>query len=199
MNVEFSERTASFLLPGWRTWACALMLFVMAEPANAQPDVVIHSVQASRDEGVYYLDVRLDYQLSDAMKDAAQNGMALTFLVEIELRRERDYLWDSAVASLTQRYRLNYQPLTRNYLVQNLNSGAQYFLPTLDTALAVAGAVIKWPLIDSNLLADDAHYYGRLRAGLDVDDLPIPLRLQSYLALAPGWKMTSDWVVWKLP
>lgn len=165
----------------------------------AAPSVTIDSVRASRDEAVYYLDLRLGYQLSDAMRDAVLNGMALTFLVEIELLRERKYAWDSTVATLEQRYRISHQTLTGNYLVQNLNSGAQHILPTLEAALSVAGIVTRLPVIDRNLLEEGERYYGRVRAGLDVDDLPIPLRLQSYLAMAPGWNMSSDWVSWKLP
>ena len=185
---------------GWRGLICAILLGVMPVPVSAaMAAVAVESVRASHDEAVNYLDLRLNYQLSDVMRDAVQDGMALTFLVEIELLRERSYVWDSTVAVLEQRYRLSYQTLTRNYLVQNLNSGAQYILPTLELALSVLGTVSRVPVIDRNLLDNDEQYYGRVRAGLDIAKLPIPLRLQSYLALAPGWQMSSDWVAWKLP
>lgn len=172
-------------------------LLALSSAASAQ-SISISGVQVSEKDGVQYLDARVHYEFSDAMRDALYNGVALSFVLDIELFRSRDYIWDEAVTSLHQRYYLSHQPLTRNFLVSNANSGAQHILPTLEVALSVMGTVVRLPLIDSNLLDDQANYYGRLRARLDSDELPIPLRLQTYLYLAPEWRLTSDWYPWTL-
>ena len=146
--------------------------------------------------GVYRLNARLEYHFSRAALDALQNGVPLTVKVEMEVRRRRPWLWDETVYTLAQRWRLEYHALSRQYLVTNLNSGERRGFPSRIIALQAMGRIQDFPLLDQSLLASDERYEGALRARLDLDALPAPLRLFAYLS--EDWRLTSEWYIWLL-
>ncbi len=145
---------------------------------------------------VFYLSASFDLTINERMEEALLKGVPLTFAIDIEVFQPRRYLWPRVVAAITQRYRLEYLPLSQQYLLKNLNSGAQNVLPTLAVALAVLGTVVDLPVIDSSLLIADESYMGRMKVGLEHDELPLPLHLQSYLT--PGWTLESGWYSWPI-
>lgn len=147
-------------------------------------------------EGVYRLNATIDYDLSQAALDALQNGVPLTISLEMEVRRERKWMWDDTVASLQQRFRLEYHTLAQQYLVTNLNSGEYKSFPTRGSALEFLGRVRDFPLLDRSLLDPDEQYYVQLRATLDIESLPAPLRPLAYLS--GDWRLTSEWYTWPL-
>jgi hypothetical protein len=143
-------------------------------------------------DGVYRLNANVSYQLSDDVAQAVANGIPIAVELEIEIQRPRAYyLWSESIASLQQRYRLQYHALSQRFTVTNLNSGAQDYYATLDEALARLGAVVDLPMIDQSLLVPGEKYIARLRIDMDYDVLPVPLR---YYAFAlPEWRLYSDW------
>lgn len=149
-------------------------------------------------EGVVLLDARIDYDFSKATLDALHNGVPLTVEIEIEILRSRDWAWDETVAALTQRYRLEYHALARQYVVVNLNSGEFRSFPTRAAALVYMGELNDFPVLDAALLdgRSGGSVYGRIRAGLDIEALPPPLRPVAYLSSA--WRLGSPWLVWSL-
>ncbi len=64
----------------------------------------------------------------------------------------------------------------------------------METALASMGSLdeLKFPLDGG--AQDQAQYYLRVRASLDVDSLPAPLRPVAYTSLS--WRLNSGWTVW---
>jgi hypothetical protein len=145
---------------------------------------------------VYYLDARLEYVLTEPMLEAVHKSVPLTFVLYIEVYQQRNYLWDNGIAKLEQRYQLVYQPLTQQYQVRNLNSGSLHNLPSLQIALSVLGTVVDLPLLDQELLAEDTVYQARLQVQLDIEELPVPLRLLSYFS--DEWRLRSEWYSWPL-
>jgi len=143
---------------------------------------------------VYYMNARIDYNLNDKVLEILHKGVPVTIMLEIEIIRSRDYLWDETISELEQRYVLEYHALTKQYIVHNLNSGARHSLPSLDVALSVLGTIVDLPILDKNLLEPDQQYTGRVRAVLDIDALPVPLRLLAYLS--SGWSLNSAWFLW---
>ena len=152
------------------------------------------SANSALHEKVYYLNARIDYKLSDKVIDALHKGVPINFKIKIEISRVRDYLWNEIITDLRQRYRLEYHALTKQYIVNNLNSGSRHSFPNLKVALSVLGTIVNLPLVDKNLLEPDQQYNGRIQAVLDVDRLPVPLRLLAYLT--SGWRLSSEWFLW---
>jgi hypothetical protein len=158
--------------------------------------VQINQVRTHLQNDVFYLDARLGYVLTEPMLEALHKSVPLTFVLNIEVFRQRSYIWDASVAELEQRYQLEYLPLTQQYQVRNLNSGALHNLPSLEVALSVLGTIVDLPLLDRELLADDETYQARMRVELDIEELPLPLRLLSYFT--DEWRLRSEWYTWSL-
>lgn len=161
----------------------------------AQPFAVRHA-ETDEVDGVYQLTATIDYKLSAAALEALHSGVPLTISVDIEIVKPRDYLWDGKVADLEQRYELRYHALTEQVLVKHVNSGRNFTYPGIGAALRGIGHVSDLPILDKTLLENDTHYVGRLRAKLDIEALPVPLRLLAYVS--PAWHLDSPWQTFSL-
>ena len=173
------------------------LLFCLAQPARAQdpaPGIHVREARSWLVDDVYQLRARVDYVLSTPVSDALINGLPLVIELQVEVVRNYFGIWDQSVASLTQQYQLQYHALSRQYLLRNLNSTAQRSYPTEQAALDALGDIDTLPLLDRRLLADGVHYDGRVRAQLDIESLPTPLRLVAYFDA--DWRLTSEWYRW---
>jgi hypothetical protein len=156
----------------------------------------IRNASTELDAGVWYLSARIDYRLNRDTLEALQNGIPLTFELQVELTRERSWLPDENLAELRQDFELSWQPLSRGYLVRNKNSGDQRAHTTLFAALNDLGRITALPLIDAALLDDAENYEVSLRAILDQQQLPGPLRMLAFWD--DDFTLESDWFRWDL-
>ena len=146
--------------------------------------------------GVYFLYASIDYRLSSDARDALQSGVPLTIRLDVELLNDRRFWFDNEDAALRQLYQLEYHALSERYIVQSLNSGDQASFSTLFAALNYLGRIEHLPLIDAALIDPDRDYDLRLRAVLDVEQFPGPLRLLAFWRR--DWSLGSDWYRWRL-
>lgn len=147
-----------------------------------------------RDE-VYYLNAGIQFVPGAPVLDALERGVPLPVLLEVEILRERSYLWNETITTLEQRYEVDYHELTRQYTVRNLNIDTQFAYPTREAALSALGRIVDLPLIDANLLDPEASYIGRVRASMDTNALPVPLRLRALVS--SEWRLSSGWHEWR--
>lgn len=145
-------------------------------------------------EGVYRLDALARLHLTDPVRRALGNGVALTVTWRIAIDRERSWWFDADVAELTQRYRIEYHELTRQYLVTNRNTGVRRSFVHLETALETIGALVGFPVVDRMLLDPPRDHTGHVRVSLDRSALPLPLRLMTLFSSA--WDLESEWLAW---
>jgi hypothetical protein len=162
----------------------------------ANPGFTIKRAETKLIDKVYHLSVQIDYQFSKQVLEAIESGVPIVLALDIDVRRPRNYMWDEQIAQLRQRFQLQYHALTEQYIVKNLNSGAQNTAPTLNTALYYLRDINNIPLIDQQLLKPKQHYQVRLKVSLEFDSLPVPLKLSAYLSRS--WWLGSDWFVWEL-
>jgi hypothetical protein len=146
--------------------------------------------------GVYFLNASIEYRLSSEARDALQSGVPLTIRLELELLNKRRFWFDGEDAALRQLYQLEYHALSERYIVANLNSGDQASFGSLFAALDYIGRVDHLPVIDAALLDRGRDYDIRLRAALDVEKLPGPLRLLAFWRR--DYSLASDWYRWRL-
>jgi hypothetical protein len=146
--------------------------------------------------GVYFLNASIEYRLSSDTRAALQSGVPLTIRLEVELLNNRRFWFDNEDAALRQLYQLEYHALSERYIVQSLNSGDQASFSSLFAALNYLGRVEHLPLIDAALIDPDRDYDIRLRAVLDVEQFPGPLRLLAFWRR--DWSLGSDWYRWRL-
>lgn len=147
-------------------------------------------------DGVHTLDARLQLVLSSEALRALSSGVPLTIELQLEVIRVRRFYIDDAEAELAVRYELEYRPLSQRYIVRNLNSGDQDSFATLYSALNNLGRVQDLPVIDDALLEPGKRYRLRLRALLNTQQYPAPLRLLFFWR--DQWQLESDWFEWIL-
>jgi len=176
-------------------WACVGMARAEEGPKPLEHFVVEHASTHLVEE-VYVLNARILYRFNPDVLEALESGVPLTIRLDVEILRPREWLWNETFTTLVQRYQLQYHALTQQYLVKNLNSGIQYNFPTREGSLEALGEIGDLPLLDKRLLDPGTHYTARLRADLDVESLPGPLRLLAYLS--PQWRVQSEWYTWPL-
>ena len=156
----------------------------------------VRSAVAELRDGVYHLNAFISYRLSTEAMDALHSGVPLGFRLDIEIIHPRRWWFDNDNAALRQSYALEYYALSERYIVVNINSGDQVSFASLLAALEFLGRIERLPLIDTAVLDDDRGYYVRLRASLDQEQFPGPLRLLAFWRR--DWAIASEWYRWPL-
>ena len=62
-------------------------------------------------------------------------------------------------------------------------------------AVEALGTIADFPLLDAYLLEGEKHYMLYVRARLDIEALPSPLRPLAYLSSL--WRLESEWYRWQ--
>ena len=196
-----SSSTISHLqgLPRIATVLVALLLFA---PGLAQDEIVregyfeVRSATTSLADGVHVLDSRLQLVLSSEALAALDSGVPLTIELQMQVIRVRRLYMDALDAELAVRFELEYRPLSQRYIVRNINSGDQDSFATLYSALNNLGRVSDLPVIDDALLEPGKAYRVRVRAMLQTQQYPAPLRLLFFWR--SQWQLQSEWFEWML-
>lgn len=189
--------SCSRVIVGWLLGA--LLVVGPAAGRTQEPDPGRFEVRAASTEladGVWHLNARVEYRLSDDTRAALESGVPLTIRLEVELLRNRRWWMDAEQAALRQTYQLEYHALSERYLIRNLNSGEQISFATLFSALNFLGRIQDLPVIDASLLEPDADYIVQIRAVLATEEFPGPLRLLAFWRR--DWSLRSEWYTWPL-
>ncbi len=180
----------------------ALLAVLVIGTGLAQDDIKregyfeVRSASTESVDGVHTLDARLQLVLSSEALAALESGVTLTIEMQMQVIRIRRFLVDNVEAELAVRHELEYRPLSQRYIVKNLNSGDQDSFATLYSALNSLGRVQGLPVIDAALLPHDRSYRLRLRAMLNTQQYPAPLRLLFFWR--GQWQLQSEWFEWLL-
>ncbi len=175
-----------------------LLLFSSSGSAadTPQPGFQILSAETSLSKGYYHLDADIALHFSDESLRALDSGVPITIQIEIEILRQREYLWDENIHEVTLRYQMLYHHLTKRHVVTDLLTGARTSFRSRHAAINALGSLEGTSILDSDLLNADDTYIGRMRCSVDIEALPAPLRIPAYLS--KEWRLQSDWFVWPL-
>ncbi len=156
----------------------------------------VRSAETTQVGAVHHLDARLQLVLSSEALEALNSGVPLTIELQMQVIRVRRFYMDALDAELAVRFELEYRPLSQRYIVRNINSGHQDSFATLYSALNNLGRITELPVIDDALLAPDRPYRIRVRAMLQTQQYPAPLRLLFFWR--SQWQLQSEWFEWTL-
>jgi hypothetical protein len=145
--------------------------------------------------GVWQLDVRLDLGLSKAARQAFDEGVPLTLLLETEATTARRFLPDKTAVSLTRQWQLAYDAIANRYVVSDPLSGEQASHASRDEALAALAHISALPLADTTQLLPDRRFEMRVRASVEIGELPAAIKL---LLFWKSWSRSTDWYVWSV-
>jgi len=179
-------------------WLLLLAALCMLSSNTWSRETRISDVRTLVVDGVYRLGARVEIDFNETLPEALHNGVPLLIELRIEVLRKREWLWlwPELVADLRQRFKLEYHVLSRRYLVYSYSSGVRQSFRSMDGALEYIGNVYDLPLIDEQLLNPSQNYIVRIRADIDVEALPTPVRLWAYLG--SEWSLKSRWFEWPL-
>ena len=177
--------------------ACAWLLLIWPVAVQAQARLAeVGPLRVERVDDAVVLTTQVDFVLSSAVEDALLKGVAIFFVAEAEVLRERWYWTDKRIAHSERHMRLTYQPLTRRWRL-NVASGkitstgigmalSQNF-DSLGDALAALKRLSRWKIADmADLNLADSHTV-EFRFQLDASQLPRPLQI--------GTLGQSDWII----
>jgi len=179
---------------------CCLLLsglvFAPLSAADEKPVFEIQSASFKLDDDLLVLDSVITIELPDYITAAIDQGFAVPLSFEVEIMETVDYWFDKKNVSLKQQYLLHFLPMLNSYVVSDINAGQRYYFDHRDDAVRLLQTVYRYPLFDISNIDADLDIYARMRFGLDVDELPLPLKSSSLWD--NDWDLQSEWFDWEI-
>jgi hypothetical protein len=182
----------------------------MSSAVWAQNSVAeLTELRTERRDAALYLTAQLKLELAPSVEDALIKGLAVHFVAEAELMRDRWYWYDRKMGMATRYYRLAFQPLTRRWRLNvsseplsgtGLAGSISQSFETLADALAVIGRQSGWKIADMADFSPGARQYIGYRFWLDFSQLPRPFQIAAgnqaewTLNVAKQMRITADMV-----
>jgi len=168
-----------------------LLLMAASAPVHAEDRIgVSHAtvdVRQGTDPGTF-VDAQFDLELPLSLREAVDHGIALYFVIELEVLRTRWYWFDKRLLNDAIEYRLSFSPLTRQYRLAR--GGLAQPFDSLDQALATMRRVTQWRIADASLF-ESRNTQARIRLRLDTSMLPKPFQVSALTDR--DWTLASDW------
>ena len=166
--------------------ACLLACWPATAPAQSTKTASVSQLKLEQADDGIYLNAQVQFELPNLVEEVLEKGIAIYFVAEAELYRERWYWTDQKVAQATRHMRLAYQPLTRRWRlnvspVPITNSGFGVSLnqnfDTLSEALDGVRRVARLRLGDISEIGDEGPHPVTFRFRLDTSQLPRPFQI----------------------
>ncbi|MEM7465391.1 MAG: DUF4390 domain-containing protein [Pseudomonadota bacterium] len=168
-------------------------IFLALSPTVFAGDIVIDSASVVEYNGGPVVRSKMDFKFSDSAIEALQNGVDLYLEFNLKIKRSRKYIWDKRVAQLTKRIKIERHALTDRYVLTDLLDQQRRIFESLQSAFSGINEMSDIPVGSFSELAED-EYRLAVRARLDIESLPAPLRPIAYVS--PSWRMSSGWYEW---
>jgi hypothetical protein len=172
-------------------WKLILILYLLIYSNVCMANFSINYAKLDLINKIYVLNANISYKLTETAKEALHNGISLVLVLNVNIQRDRAYLWDKTIANLKLRYEIKYLALSRQYVLKYLNTGITETFLNLSAALHRLGNIKNYPLMDKHIINTTSIYWVYLKVSLDIESLPIVLRPIAYLS--SEWHLNSDW------
>ena len=175
----------------------ALLCAALALSASAQDEdrFEVRNAYVELVAGVWQLDVRLDLGLSEAARQAFDEGVPLTLLLEVEATTARRFLPDETVVSLTRQWQLAYDAIADRYVVTDPASGEYASHASRIEALEALARISGMSLADTSQLPMKGRFEMRVRASVEIGELPVAIKM---LLFWKSWSRDTDRYVWSV-
>ncbi len=190
-----------------RRWRALLLLAVLlllrpgasfAEDGPLDGEFVVRSASLVIEAGVLNLDALIQYPNSDRIRAELNDGVTLSFEIDVSLGRHRRLWFNEGLLDLRLERQLSYHVVSDRYLVREGSSedDPQESYPTLEAALEQLGRVEHQPILVEKQLHGDGPFDVSVRAGVRRGHLPAALRTLAFWR--DDWYRTSPWYSWTL-
>jgi len=173
-----------------------ILLLCVPVLADNQKGIIIRHANGLIVNGMYRVDAEIDYHLSEEATQALLHGVSLQMDIEFRVKLKRPWLWNKMIEESVLSFRLEHHPLSGNFLVTNLATGERDQFQNLPGALDNLGKISNFPLITEDKLQPDKNYLVEIRARLNKQALPAPLRPLAYLS--SRWHVASPGYKWMM-
>ena len=191
VTTDFSTRCWKSAWPSRLLAALCLFcaLGLGAGPARAGASIELAELRVERAEDGLYLTARLRFELPAAVEDALDKGIAIHFVADAEVARERWYWYDRQMASAQRYMRVAYQPLTRRWRLNTssepiVSSGLGVALTqhydSLEEVLAAVQRITRWRIATAAELEPGGRQSVRFRFRLDASQLPRTFQIGAF-------------------
>lgn len=171
---------------------CLLCLCLWCVDSALADGITVKNAELVATGDAYQLNADFDIDVSAEVEEALSRGVPLNFLIEFQLVAPRRYWFDDEISSASQRVRLSYHALSRQYLI-NLPNHQKSFA-TLPEALEELSHVSDWIVLEKTQVAKGEIYQGRLRLRLDHTRLPKALQVEALSS--EKWNLVSERYRW---
>lgn len=175
-----------------KTSAAWLLALLLSLPVQA--DFSIQNVTAELREGNLFVSANLDLSLNEKVEEAVSKGIPLDILIEVRLKRPRPILWDETISEWSMVRKLSYHALSSQYLVHSISDAQIESFTSLSQALGNMGTLNEHLFPMNHFAGKDDIYSLEMRASLNIESLPAPLRPVAYTSL--DWRLNSGWTQW---
>ncbi len=172
-----------------------LALLLLSLPSYGE-EFLVTELSTRLVDDTYSMNANIEYQFSENVLEALQNGVPITLEMHVQIRREGAWVWTKDLLDFRSRFQIRYHALASVYQVLDLQSGSQQNFATQSSALDALGNIVDLPLVISTDLEPGETYILAVRAKLDIESLPLPLRPVAYVT--PSWRLNSEWSKWPL-
>ena len=148
------------------------------------------------DPSSYKVVTSVEFELTDYLRDALNNGVALKARVQFRLKQGQGWWFDKETTLLTVNYQLKYHALSQHYLLTRNDTNEHWNFSNLSSALRKLGELRQYSL-PSILIHKETDYSLFAVADMTPETLRLPLRIQSLFS--NKYRLTSEGVVWPLP
>ena len=147
--VKSTPCAATRRLPALLALATLVMLALPLQQARSD-DFDVRTANMGLADGYWRLTARIDYHLTDKALAALDNGVALTFRVEVSASRVRRWWTNKEIIDVERDWQLSYEPLTKRYLVKYPDDREETSHATLFGALDAMGRVQGLPIVEES-------------------------------------------------
>lgn len=180
----------------WMTPWIALLSLLLLGQASMAATIKVESLDILTQDNRYLLDAQLKYQFSEAMIEALDSGVAMSFRLQLKVAPENPGRWQRPIYKRRLTYRLSYHALAAVYELLSPNQDQVQRFTTREAALRALGRLANIPLLGMAEVKTDQPYELQLKASLDIESLPVPLRPLAYLS--NDWNLNLDLGRWHL-
>ena len=179
-----------------RSYLLTLILFFSSVSiANEQAGIKVKTATLTLQDQTHLLNASINYSLSGEAIKALNNGITLTFNVELSVVEPRRWLWNKHHANITLPYQIKYHTLAETYQVLDVKNNARHSFSRLEPALHALGTLNETP-IHALSTTYKPNTNVSLKAYLNIEALPLPMRPMAYIT--PGWYLSSSTYQWTL-
>ncbi|MFK8069084.1 MAG: DUF4390 domain-containing protein [Gammaproteobacteria bacterium] len=159
-------------------------------------EINVNFVESDIVNGIYVVNADLYYELGEKAVEALNNGIPLTFYIEVEFEQPRKLIWNKPLIRHSHNIKLVHHSLSEQYVLTNLATKAQFSFDSLSDALLKLGKISKLPVVEEKQVTFENVLHGKIRSGLDIEALPAPMRIQAWLS--SEWRISTGWIEWKI-